>query len=90
MRLSRGPKGNVAARKRWRKEWRVEERVRNERGKGTCGEGGWRVRAREELFLWGKGRAMEKKEQGGTRGLEKRNWRRVKERDEVTRMRTRG
>lgn len=33
---------------------------------------------------------MEKQEEGGTRGLEKRNWSRVKERDEVTRMRTRG
>lgn len=33
---------------------------------------------------------MEKQEEGGTTGLEKRNWRRVKERDEVTRMRTRG
>lgn len=33
---------------------------------------------------------MEKQEEGGTRGLEKRNWRGVKERDEVTRMRTRG
>lgn len=32
---------------------------------------------------------MERQEEGGSRGLEKRNWRRVKERDEVTRMRLR-
>lgn len=35
LRLSLGPKGNVKARKRWRKERRVGERVRNEQGKGT-------------------------------------------------------
>lgn len=46
------------------------------RGRGCRG-----AEAGEELLPRGKGRAMEEQAKGGARGLVKKNWRRVRERD---------
>lgn len=56
--------------------------------KARLGEGRWRGERRAVTVR--KGQSDGETREGGTRGLGKRNWRRVKERDEATGMRTRG
>ena len=58
---------------------RREGEVREEKAPrgGGCGGAG----AGEEPLPRGKGRAMEEQEKGGAKSREKKNWRRVKERD---------
>lgn len=58
--------------------------------KAPLGQGWLRVRGKRRAITTREGQSDGETRGGGTRGLERRNWRRVKERGEVTRMRTRG
>lgn len=59
-------------------EWRRE---RSEKGKGAPGRSCSGAKEGEEQLPRGKRRAMEEQVKGGARAREKKNWRRVKERD---------
>lgn len=77
--VSQGPQGDPSAEKGWRKEWRAEER--GEAREEKAHRGGPAAGRRREKSCYREERAMEEQAEGGDSGREKKNWRRVRERD---------